>query len=92
MHKYSHLTMEQTAHLFSNLKSDASISVTHIRYRNKDEIRSTVVMSIAELLSLVKASMEEGHLPAGDLEVYIPELNQTLVGHHDGIFWLESIS
>ena len=46
-------------------------------------------MRLHELRSLLIEALEEGHLPGGDLEVVVPELNQRLVGHHDGVFWLE---
>jgi hypothetical protein len=49
-------------------------------------------MSVDELESLILSSMEEGQQPGGDLEVALPGSSDALVGHHDGLYWLERSS
>lgn len=34
----------------------------------------------------------EGHQPGGDLEVAWPGSSDVLVGHHDGLYWVERSS
>jgi hypothetical protein len=64
------------------------VEVTRIRYKNKQQIRKVEKMALVELLDLILRAMEEGHQFGGDMEVSIPALQSTLVGH-DGVYWLE---
>jgi hypothetical protein len=84
-----HLTSAEIADLLSAFEHTEQIAVTRIRYRNKQEIRQTEEMSVENFKQLVFESIEEEHLSGGDLEIYLPTKNQTLVGHHDGVYWLE---
>jgi hypothetical protein len=65
------------------------VSVVRIKYKNREPIRKTVRMHIDELKSLILSSLEDGHQAGGDMEVYLPTAGLVLVGHHDGIYWVE---
>lgn len=88
MPEYRHLTEKEILDLIDGFSPEAVIPVIRIRYRNKQELRSTTPMTRHELSALILAGIEEEHLFGGDLELELPWLGQTLVGHHDGIFWL----
>jgi len=68
------------------------VRVLRVRPHNQAEIRRTEEMTFTEFKALVLAAFEEEHLPGGDLEVVVPGINQRLVGHHDGVFWLEQVA
>lgn len=67
----------------------SSIEFDRVKPHDMGEIRKQVLMGKAELKLMVSMAIKEEHLPGGDIELPIPSLNKTLVGHHDGIFWLE---
>ena len=87
----SHLSPDQLEALLDRFGANAQIVVVRVRPHNGREIRKDVPMRLSELRALVMAAMEEGHLYGGDLEVIVPGVNSRLVGHHDGVFWLEAI-
>lgn len=66
-----------------------TITVERIRAHNKGEIRKSSVMTVNELKGFIHESIEDSHQPGGDIEVWLPKLEKKLVGHHDGIYWLE---
>lgn len=45
-------------------------------------------MSVAEFRDFILGSCESGHQPGGDLEAPL-DSRRILVGHHDGIYWIE---
>ncbi len=84
----SHLSKEELEALFDGLDGKKPLHVTHIRYKNAEEIRRTQVMTLAECQEFVLTSHQDGHQPGGDCEVPL-DSNRILVGHHDGIYWIE---
>ena len=86
MNKY--LSKEKIDSLLSTIEGE-SVPVDRVRPHNKGEIRRTITMSVDELKDIIFDSIDEEHIPGGDIEVKLPKLNQLLVGQHDGIYWLE---
>ncbi len=86
------LSCEEVRSLLASFPQGETITVVRTRYKNKTEIRTEVRMSVDELESLILSSMEEGQQPGGDLEVALPGSSDALVGHHDGLYWLERSS
>ncbi len=66
------------------------VRVDRVRPDNRGEIRKTVEMPAADLSALLLNSFDEGHQPGGDLEVIVGD--ERLVGHHDGVYWLEPVN
>ena len=87
----AHLSSNEIRALFSQMKSSGGIEVTRIRYKNRQEIRRTTLMTVAELQNFILASCEDGHQPGGDLEVTLDD-KRILVGHHDGVYWIKGAS
>ena len=85
------LTEEQINDALNSFKPGAILTVHRIRYKNKDEIRTLNEMSVEQFREFVRECIENGRQPGGDLELHIPALKKTLIGHHDGVYWLESI-
>ena len=86
----SHLTLSELDEALRGVDSDCQLMVTRVRSQNKGEIRRVVEMSASALRTLIHTSVEDGHMAGGDLEVLLPGINRRLVGHHDGVFWLEA--
>jgi hypothetical protein len=82
------LSAEDIRALLAKMDSTQPIEVTRIRYKNSQEIRRSSRMSVAELQDFILTSHEDGHQPGGDLEVPL-DSDRILVGHHDGIYWIE---
>lgn len=55
----------------------------------RGEITRSENVPLAQLRALITSAIEEGHQPGGDFELFVPSLGKVLVGHHDGIYWLE---
>ncbi len=89
MSKIPVLSQEQLEELLARFSPDALVVVTRIRYKNRVEIRRSSEMTVEALREFVLTAMEKGHQPGGDLEVFLPGMSACLVGHHDGIYWLE---
>ena len=85
-----HLSLVQIKEVLGHSPPGQAVQVRRMRSHNKSEISQLVPMSTEELKNLVVSSFEEGHQPGGDLEVLVPKIDQRLVGHHDGVYWLES--
>jgi hypothetical protein len=85
----AHLNQDQISQLFVGLEPSEKLHVVRVRYKNKEEIRLTETMSATELRHLLLESILSEHLTGGDLEVTFPLAGQTLVGQHDGVFWLQ---
>lgn len=83
------LAWHEISELLGEFAAGQKLTVTRIRYRNKDEIRRVIEMSVEELREFIQSCIEDGDQPGGDLELQLPSLGKTLVGHHDGIYWLE---
>ena len=88
-HRPNHLSKEQLAELLGMFKPDEVVSVVRIRYRNKDDIRRTEAIAIEDLKRFIFECLENEDQPGGDIELKIPTIGKTLVGHHDGVYWLE---
>lgn len=84
-----HLSKAQLAELLATFKPDETVSVVRIRYRNAEEVRRSEDVSVEHLRKFIFECIENEDQPGGDLEVAIPALNGTLIGHHDGVYWLE---
>lgn len=82
------LSGEEVQELINSLEIDV-IEFDRVRPHNRGEIRRSDSMEKNAFLEMVKQSIEDGHQPGGDVEVKIPFIGKTLVGHHDGIYWLE---
>lgn len=87
-----HLSLEQVRAALSSLASEPALTVVRVRPHNRGVIRKTFEMSLQELEALVVEAVADGHIPGGDLEVELVALNQRLIGHHDGVFWLEPLN
>ena len=87
----SHLSADQLEATLVRFGVDGQIRVVRIRPHNGREIRKVVTMRLSELRALVMGAIGEGHLAGGDLEVVVPGVDKRLVGHHDGVFWLEPV-
>lgn len=83
------LSKDEVFALVDSLDGD-TVAYERVRLHKKGDIRILESKHKSEFKAFISTSIEEGHQPGGDLEVFIPSLNQTLVGHHDGIYWLES--
>ena len=90
MAKRAFLTAEQLADVLGSFPSDHTVSVVRIRYKNRQEIRSQESFRLDHLRAFIQSCMSERHQPGGDLELEIPALDKGLVGHHDGLYWLET--
>ena len=84
-----HLSPSQIRDLFSNFVDGQHLEVVSIRYKNKDEIRKLSLKPASELESFILNCIKEEDQPGGDMEVIFPDRSVRLVGHHDGVYWLE---
>jgi hypothetical protein len=87
----NHLSREELLSILDQFDPGEELSIERMRPHNKGEIRKTVKMNLKEFRDLVLSSAEKGHQPGGDLELIVPKLNKRLVGHHNGIYWLEDL-
>ena len=83
------LTAAELTDALSSFAADELVSVTRIRYKNRQEIRKQENIRLQDLIAFLHSCLLERHQPGGDLELKIPSLGQILVGHHDGLYWLE---
>lgn len=83
------LTQSEVFDLLRTLGLTSSVTVRRITYKNSKPIVRELSMGMDELKQLIADGIEEGHIFGGDMEIPLPEENAVLVGHHDGIFWLE---
>jgi hypothetical protein len=86
----AHLSVAEVAAILEGVSRAGPVPIERIRYKNRAEIVSRTSLPLPELLALIATAIEEGHLPGGDLRIGLSERNQVLIGHHDGVFWLES--
>lgn len=82
------LTQEEIFDLIDSISSNL-IEFERVRPHNKGEIRRKDSMDRAALKEMIALAIEEEHQPGGDIEIKIPSIQKTLVGHHDGIYWVE---
>lgn len=83
----NHLSKSELEDILSSFPHESVLTVTKIRYRNKEPIRRSESMSVDQVRELVFDKLENGL--GTDIELYVPSIGKTLVGHHDGVFWLE---
>ena len=81
------LSEEQLMDILSSFSSEETLSIVKVRYKNKLPIKRTEQMTIEAFKEFVLESIESGW--GSDVELYVPSLNKTLIGHHDGVFWLD---
>ena len=89
MRRMNHLTEQEILTVLDLFDQKKPISIDRVRPHNRGEIRKSVLISVSELKQLIHLAIQEGHQPGGDLEIPIPGTDSILVGHHDGIYWLE---
>jgi hypothetical protein len=82
-----YLSEEQLVEVLSSFSSDDTLSIVKVSYKNKLVIKRTEQMTLEAFKEFVLKSIESGW--GADVELYVPSLNKTLIGHHDGVFWLE---
>lgn len=82
-----HLTEEQIRALLSRYEASHKLTITRIRYKNKQEIRRPESITARALLDLIVESIDSGF--GFDMDVGLPQTGQTLIGHHDGVYWLK---
>ncbi|GLS15699.1 hypothetical protein [Hydrogenophaga electricum] len=82
-----YLTEEQIHTLLSRYDAAFELTMTRIRYKNKQEIRRPETITARALLELIVESIDSGW--GFDMDVDLPQTGQTLMGHHDGIYWLK---
>lgn len=82
-----HLTEEQIRELLGGFSPQQEITITRIRYKNKVEIRRSSTITVEELLREIAESMKTER--GSNFDADLPTLGKTLIGHHDGVYWLE---
>ncbi|MEE2604047.1 MAG: hypothetical protein VX595_13345 [Pseudomonadota bacterium] len=82
------LNIGEISELIDSLDGELVV-LNRVRPHNKCEIRKSIKMTKVELKEFIAEAIEEEHQPGGGIEISIPSLNRVLVGHHDGIYWLE---
>lgn len=90
--RHNYLTKDQILDILASFEPTRAIAIVRLIYKNKQEIRQPESMSVESLRSLILESMENEHQPGRDIEVEIPKLGKKLIGHHDGVYWLEPIT
>jgi hypothetical protein len=83
----SHLSAAKLAEILGTFSPGAELAVTKFRYKNGAAIRRVEIMPIESVRALLLESIDIG--TGYDFELRVPTLDKTLVGHHDGVFWLE---
>ncbi len=81
------LSEENLMDILASFPHEETISVVRVRYKNKLPIKRTEQMALAAFKELIRESIETGW--GTDVEIYVPSLDKTLIGDHDGVFWLE---
>lgn len=81
------LSEEQLEDVLSSFPPEETLSIVKVRYKNRQPIKRTEQMTVKAFRAFVRESSESGW--GADIELYVPALSKTLVGHHDGVFWLE---
>ena len=84
----NHLTADQIREVLGAYASTHVMEVVRIRYKNKREIKHPEFMTAGELEQWIVASMDSGW--SFDMDVFLPATGQRLIGHHDGVYWLEA--
>ena len=82
-----HLSADQIRELFGAYAPDHELEVIRIRRKNKQEIKRSEFITASKLERWIVESMDSGW--SFDMDVFLPATNQRLVGHHDGVYWLE---
>ena len=85
------LSESQVYELIDSLEGD-TVTFDRVRPHNKGEIRKPCTMSKVLLKEFISDAIEDEHQPGGDIEIPLPDLGQILVGHHDGLYWLEKLT
>jgi len=85
------LSAEEIAEALDSVAQSATVGVVRVRYKNGTPLRSAQQFLVGDLQAFIAQCMEDAHQPGGDLELEIPALGKKLVGHHDGVYWLENL-
>ncbi|RYY80647.1 MAG: hypothetical protein EOO69_01795 [Moraxellaceae bacterium] len=86
-----YLSQDQLFELLADFDDSEYIEIIYIRYRQRQEIHTLEKISFSNLKELIFNALDEGHIFGGDIQINLPRLSQKLIGHHDGIFWLEAL-
>jgi len=83
-----YLSRDEIYELINSLDGE-DVNYERVRPHNKGEIRTPGSKTKTEFKRFIADAIEEEHQLGGDIEVLIPSINKVLVGHHDGLYWLE---
>lgn len=89
--KNKFLSNQELAEVLDSFSPNEMVNVVRIRYKNKKEIRTQESIRVEDLQRFFETCIEDRHQPGGDLELEIRPLGKLLVGHHDGLYWLEPL-
>lgn len=81
------LDQKELENIISSFPNDIALSVVKIRYKNHEPIKHIESMPISAFRRFVIEALETGYCQ--DIELFVPLLDKNLIGHHDGLFWLE---
>lgn len=87
-----YLTPEEISALLATFDPSKPVTLTRYRWKNKTPILRPESISIADLQSLIMTAIDDGHQFGGDFELEIPASGKKLIGHHDGVYWLEPLA
>lgn len=87
----SYLSFENIIGLFDDLDRKAVVEFVRIRPHNGAGIRRRDAAVLEDLLEEISRSITEGHIYGGDLEIPLHAKQRRLIGHHDGLYWLDSL-
>ena len=85
------LSAEEIAEALDSVAQSATVGVVRVRYKNGTPLRSAQQFLVGDLQAFIAQCMEDAHQPGGALELEIPAMGKKLVGHHDGVYWLENL-
>jgi hypothetical protein len=85
--KPHYLDIEQIELIINSFPPSQDIEFVRLRYKNKQVIKKTERLTIDAFRKFVVNSIEDGF--GADIELYIPAIDKTLIGHHDGVYWFE---
>lgn len=83
------LTIAQIRDLFSPLSRDLKLQIIRFHSKKESTPRHASEMTVEELEQLISQSMARKHLSGGNLELRLPAMKNSLIGNHDGLYWLE---
>lgn len=70
-------------------KCAGPLSVTYSRPHNKAAIEKRVILTVSELSGEIDRKFSEERMEGFDFDAFLPEIGKTLIGNHDGEFYLK---